>query len=82
MQWLDLAMAIAVPIKVAWDRQSTWPNYCCNKKVALCRLDDSCTYNAPNFVSALILSVATQMTIGAVSLTSLSVNPSVFACLP
>ena len=45
-----------------------------------CRLDDSCTYNAPNFVSALILSVATQMTIGAVSLTSFSEYFGV--CLP
>lgn len=31
----------------------------------LCRVSQTCVYNVPNFVSALIVSVATQQTIGA-----------------
>ena len=29
-----------------------------------CRVSESCVYNVPNFISALIVSVATQQTIG------------------
>lgn len=33
----------------------------------VCRVDPTCTYNAPNYVSAYIVSMVTQQTIGAIS---------------
>ena len=48
-----------------------------HKRPVPCRLDEGCTYNAPNFVSALILSVVTQQTIGARPLALVVHHPEV-----